>query len=112
MLSPGTLERRWTTCPMPGRYWRLGFRPFGPWAASGHPRRKPRVLSLEIPGEPVSRQLRNLLECTRFLEQMCRAGNDLHLLRPFQMGKRLPVQIDDDIIAAANDKERRNGHCI
>ena len=62
--------------------------------------------------EPVSRAARRLLQGTRFLKQMCRAGYQREFLLAVQQRIRLLVQFDHFVVRAADDQQcRRNCYC-
>ena len=57
----------------------------------------------EIPLEPIRCQTRCLLQGTRLLKQMGRAGNDGQMFFSCELVIGLSIEIDDNVIEAAND---------
>src|SRR5947207_8371414 len=57
--------------------------------------------------EPVARQLDDALERAGLFEEMGCARNDDELCWRSQTGLSLPIQLDHDIVALADDEERR-----
>src|SRR5262245_65688575 len=57
--------------------------------------------------EPVGGQLHDPVERARLLEEMGCTGHDLEMRGPGRTGERLAVQLDHDIVEAADDEEDR-----
>src|SRR5205823_11526975 len=66
--------------------------------------RRARAGPREVALEPLARELRHLVERSWLLEQMRGAGNDDELLLAMQQVERAPVQLDDDVVLAADDE--------
>src|SRR5213080_2995445 len=60
--------------------------------------------------KPVRGQLRHSLQSAGFLEEMCRARDNLHLYVTTHLRFRLFIQTDYDIVFAADDQQSRRSH--
>src|SRR6516165_3960668 len=65
---------------------------------------------LEMHVEPLCGKVDDLVESARLLEQMCRAGNDLETLLAGEHIESFLVKIDDTMVGAADDQQRRGAH--
>ena len=63
----------------------------------------------ELTGEPISGTHRHLIQHSRFLEEMTRAGNDHQFLRALELAERLAVELLDDQIVPADEQECGGG---
>jgi len=61
--------------------------------------------NLEVTLKPMRGEIRHFFQRARFLEQVGRAGNDLHLLLAPEPRKRLAIEADNGIIVTANNEE-------
>src|SRR5262245_42088056 len=57
--------------------------------------------------EPFFRQARDLVESARLFKEVAGAGNDSQLLRARELLEGLAVEVEHDVILAADDQERR-----
>src|SRR5262249_35724606 len=60
--------------------------------------------------KPIGGQPRRLLQFSRLLEQVCRAGHNLQFLHAQKLSKRFFVQSNDRAIQSADDEQRRRNH--
>jgi len=58
-----------------------------------------------VASEPVGRQVRHLLERSRFLEQVSRARNNGKPIFAGQLLLCLPVEVEDYLVRAAHDQQ-------
>lgn len=63
-----------------------------------------------MPCKPFQRVLGHLFECARFLEQMCGSRDDRELLGAAEKPVRMLIHLDDRLIFAADQEQRRRGH--
>src|SRR5438128_5574140 len=64
-------------------------------------------LGRQEPAEPFAGERCDLLEGARFLEEVCRAGDDDEPLDPGQRIERLAIEVDDDVVGPADNQQRR-----
>jgi len=60
--------------------------------------------SAQVFPEPIGGQARDLFQCSGFFKQMCCARHDLQLFDTSKLGQRVLVQMQDDIIQAADNQ--------
>jgi hypothetical protein len=60
-----------------------------------------------VVNEPIARQFCDLLKRAWFFKEMGRTGNDLYLYFATHLITGLFVSLDDDVVLAANDEQRR-----
>ncbi len=61
----------------------------------------------QMPLEPIRCQMRHLLQGARLLKQMGRARNDSQMLFRFEFAIGFPIEVNDNVIQAADDQQRR-----
>ena len=66
----------------------------------------------EIKLEPTRGVINHCLEGTRFRKQMAGTRDNFQCLRPAQPGEGLLVELNDDVINAADDQKRRRVYLI
>ena len=60
--------------------------------------------------EPVAGQAGDLLQGAGFPEEVGRPGDDLEAGLTGELGHRLPVELDDERVASADDQQRGLAH--
>src|SRR6266850_2478042 len=62
---------------------------------------------VQVSPEPISREARHFFQCAGFLEEMCGAWNNHELNFRAHLLPRALVELDHDLVALADDEQRR-----
>ena len=60
--------------------------------------------------QPLESQLRDPLERARLLEEVCSAGHDRDAREASHLPRGLAIQLENDLVASADDQQRRCEH--